>query len=79
MSNRIRAHLTLDHFNADTATVTSTCPYCASKRTMEVELNSLHDWAINGRLIQSAFPDMSPTDREALMTGICDDCWPEEE
>jgi hypothetical protein len=26
-------------------------------------------------LIQEALPDVSPADREQLMTGICNDCW----
>lgn len=73
-----RPHLTILEFDPDVAILRSTCPMCGHDRVLEpVDFNSLHNWAIGGTLIQRAFPDLNASDREALMTGICDTCWQE--
>ena len=56
------------------ARVTTTCPLCQNSRTIEVPEAGLQAWE-QGALIQDAMPELSPSDREALMTGICDTCW----
>lgn len=32
-------------------------------------------WFELGALVQDAFPDMSPSERELLVSGICGDCF----
>lgn len=53
------------------------CPFCPEDkktRIMRVNETAYLNWR-NGMLIQDAFPDLTPADREALITGICDKCW----
>ena len=71
-----RKHLNLDEYTNEIAQVTSTCPRCDSRRTFDVSLDALYNWVCNGGLAQRTFPDLSSSDREALITGICDECWP---
>lgn len=70
-----KPHLSIAEFNPDVATLVATCPSCNNKRTLKVDFNSLHNWVMGSVLVQRAFPDLSDTDREALITGICDTCW----
>ncbi len=70
-----KPHLSIAEFDPDTAELDVTCPFCDSKRQLTVDFNSLHDWVTGGRLIQVAFPELSPSDREALVSGVCDTCW----
>jgi hypothetical protein len=70
-----KPHLSIVEFDPDVARLEVTCPSCDSKRTLSVDFNSLHHWVTGSVLVQRAFPDLSDTDREALITGICDTCW----
>lgn len=51
------------------------CPFCGKKRVVTVNSEDYDKWE-NGELVQIAFPYLSASDREALITGICDECWP---
>ena len=55
-------------------TVVTRCPFCG--RANEVEVNEMDylDWQ-DGKLAQDAFPYLSASDREMLISGICSDCW----
>lgn len=44
---------------------------------IDVTPDQITEWQ-NGALIQEVMPDLSPTDREFLMTGITDAEWGEE-
>lgn len=60
------------------ATVESkACPFCGS--TEIIRLRSMDDYNswVGGTLIQNAMPYLTPSQRERLMTGICDPCWHE--
>ena len=50
------------------------CPHCGKIQVIEVNENQYNDW-LAGKNIQRAFPDLSPDDREILMSGICPECW----
>lgn len=56
----------------------TTCPFCQEKRTALFKTKELQAWN-NGELIQNAMPNTSADDREFLMTGICNKCFPSEE
>ena len=49
------------------------CPFCGDITEIEVEEKQLAAWE-NGELIQNAFPTLSASHRELLMSGICFDC-----
>ena len=53
---------------------TRRCRICNETGTVTVETDQLEDYN-NGAMIQNAFPDLSPGEREQLMTGIHPDCW----
>ena len=50
------------------------CPICGTWEAIEVDEENYLDWQL-GALIQHAFPTMSATKREQLITGICPVCW----
>jgi hypothetical protein len=56
--------------------IETTCPFCGKKQIVTVKSEDYDKWK-NGEFIQTAFPYLTPSEREALITGICDDCWPD--
>ena len=54
--------------------VTRPCLFCG--RSHEVEVNDMDylDWQ-DGELVQDAFPYLSASERELLVSGICPTCW----
>jgi hypothetical protein len=50
------------------------CPECHKKTTLSVIEDEYKSWK-QGTLIQNAFPNLTPEERELLMTGICNNCW----
>lgn len=50
-----------------------TCPFCDANHTVEVNLAQFEAWQ-NGELIQNAMPDLTPTEREQLISGLCPKC-----
>lgn len=55
-------------------TLTSICPFYGCLTDIEVEVEQYESWAFGGVLIQDAFPTLSATERETLISGICPDC-----
>lgn len=51
-----------------------TCPFCGKGYSVMVDENSYFDWVFFGTLIQNAFPDLSATERECLISHICPEC-----
>ena len=63
---------------APTTKLTRTCPLCGKTYSMEFDsvlLNKGMEAYKNHALVQYAFPTFTKSQREFLMTGICDDCW----
>jgi hypothetical protein len=52
------------------------CPFTGKVNTKEIDVTllQLKAWQ-HGQLIQKAMPNVSPSDREFIMTGITDDAW----
>ena len=55
-------------------TVVTYCPFCHKAHEVAVNEMDYLDWQ-DGKLAQDAFPYLSASDREMLITGICEDCW----
>ena len=53
--------------------VAITCPFCSEDYAVEVDLAQYEAWQ-NGKLIQNAMPDLTPTEREQLISGLCPKC-----
>ena len=49
------------------------CSLCCEVHTVEVNLAQYKAW-LNGELIQNAMPDLTPTEREQLISGLCPRC-----
>ena len=49
------------------------CSFCGEVHTVEVNLAQYKAWQ-NGELIQNAMPDLTPTEREQLISGLCPKC-----
>jgi Zn finger protein HypA/HybF involved in hydrogenase expression len=54
-------------------TVAIQCPFCGSYHEVEVDVEQYLAWQ-NGELIQNAMPNLSATEREQLISGICPKC-----
>ena len=54
------------------------CPICGKKHTISVNRFEFSDgiqrYRYQGALIQDAFPRFTPSQRDFLLTGICDSC-----
>ena len=50
-----------------------TCPLCGKDHTVEVSLAEYIEWK-RGEFIQNAMPDLTPTEREQLISGLCPKC-----
>ena len=59
--------------------VKATCPSCGKTQIISVDLQDLQMWQCGAALIQDAMPYLTPSEREMLMTGLCDDCFPKED
>ena len=59
--------------------VSAICPFCGKVTTFEVDKEvwnrGVKAYEDDGKLIQDAWPTLTPSQREAILTGICDDCW----
>jgi len=54
--------------------VKKACPLCRKQQSVFVKKEQLEKWE-NGMLAQTAFPELSASQRELLQTGTCDTCW----
>ena len=54
------------------------CPLCGKISKLKVSTKVWRDGLMayrNGALIQNAWPTLTPSSRELIKTGICDECW----
>jgi len=51
-----------------------TCPFCKKNSTVTVDFEGYLNYMMGAR-VQDAFPDLTPSERELLISGICDECW----
>lgn len=50
------------------------CPFCGKGCVTVVPAQGLWDWE-HGKFAQQAFPDLTATEREQVMTGTHGECW----
>ena len=56
----------------------SRCPFCGKRNIpLFLDAEAYYKWANREICIQDAFPDLSPDQREIILTGICPECWDE--
>ena len=49
------------------------CPFCHKGHHVEVNEDAYCRWQ-EGELIQNAMPDLTPTEREQLISWLCPEC-----
>lgn len=49
------------------------CPFCGREHTVTCDLDAYRAWE-EGALVQDAFPDLSATEREQMISHICPEC-----
>ena len=54
-------------------TVYLVCPFCGNEHSVVVNSVDYKRWQ-EGELIQRAMPNLSPTQREQLISGLCHEC-----
>lgn len=57
------------------------CPFCHKPSTIKLDAvktklfeEGMQKWQ-NGMRVQDAMPFLSPSERELLLSGMCDKCW----
>lgn len=50
------------------------CPMCGQLHYVELNENDYLDWIFDDKLAQEAFPYLTPTEREQIITRICPEC-----
>ena len=53
------------------------CPFCGEPDTIRVTLEGFKKYFGKSELIQNAFPELSASKREQIITGTCETCWEE--
>lgn len=71
----MRNHCAIVLDMGNTMAVACECPFCGTVQNVVVHKRAFAAWE-TGTLIQTAMPSLTDTQREALMTGICDNCFP---
>lgn len=54
--------------------IEANCRLCNNTQILKVKESSLHSWQ-QGELIQNAMPELTPNEREMLVSRTCGDCW----
>lgn len=59
----------------DKMTVECFCPFCGKLNEVKVNFEDYCAWQFEGGRAQDVFPYLTPSEREYLISGICDECW----
>ena len=65
----------------DTVVLETVCPFCGKKHKLVLKGGKIAEYKQGkvayeaGYMIQAAFPSFTPSEREFILTGICDECW----
>ena len=51
------------------------CRCCGKENQISVNLDDLGAWQRGEKLVQDAFPYLSASKRELLLTNTCPECW----
>jgi hypothetical protein len=57
-----------------TVIVPAACRMCREVYCVEVDADGYQQWR-GGELIQNALPNLTPEERELLISKTCDSCW----
>lgn len=70
----MRPHLKILAQHGEKYYVVATCNVCYQQEHFNLLINLWNRWQ-GGELIQRCFPQLTPDEREILISGICGDCF----
>ena len=50
------------------------CPFCGEVTTIDVTEEQAYAYFFTDELVQNIFPDFTSTEREVLISGMCEKC-----
>ena len=56
-------------------TIKRTCPICGLEQSVMVRQYAYMKWVNKELSLQEAMPELTADEREALLSGICPQCW----
>nr|DAU63132.1 MAG TPA: PROTEIN/RNA Complex ribosomal subunit, ribonucleoprotein, ribosomal [Caudoviricetes sp.] len=62
-----------NYFDGKEVCIKINCPFCNRESFVIASEIGFDNWQ-NGKLIQNALPDLAPTERETLISGLCSFC-----
>lgn len=60
----------------DNGKVTVKCS-CGKEFKLPITIDRYFEWKRSGEFVQNAFPELTASQRELLISGICEKCWRE--
>lgn len=67
--------MVLEYCVAENGNVGIECPRCHKVIELPIKEVELLAWNPNEQFVQEAFPELTPGQREMLLSGICEECW----
>ena len=64
----------VSYFDDGHLTVNCKCNGCKVSESYLVDQNLFDDWS-KGAMVQDVFPELTPGQREMLISGTCSECW----
>lgn len=55
-------------------TIERVCPLCGQTHTITVREDGFDRWYYGWEYVQTAMPELSDTERESLLSGLCPSC-----
>lgn len=54
--------------------INKTCVFCGKVHELVLASSKVERWR-KGEHVQNVWPEMTPNEREVLISGTCSDCW----
>lgn len=67
--------MVLEYCINDKGNVGIECPHCHNVIELPITEKELLAWDPNKTFIQDQFPQLTPGQREMLLSGLCEECW----
>lgn len=74
MSKHFNFHTDLDQ---EPYTYTNSCYHCGQENIITIDQQDYKLWKVNQTFVQLVFPELSPEQREILISGTHPECWDE--
>lgn len=69
--------MVLEYCVAENGNVGIECPHCHRVIELPLKERELLAWNPNETYVQTQFPQLTPSQREMLLSGLCEECWNE--